>query len=84
MKPREAHIAVPPEFRERDYCHLYGNMWVSVKTHEKVLVIDDLAISLKGLIGKPFYLSTEEVDRLIEKEFEALKQQPLNNYKLCM
>ena len=79
MNRRKPHIAVPPEFDEKSYCHLYGNMWVSVATREKVLVIDDLAISLKGLIGKPFYLSTEEVDGLIEKEFEALKQQPLNN-----
>lgn len=79
MKPREGHIAVPPEFKERDYCHLYGNMWVSIKTHEKVLVIDDLAISLRGLIGKPIYLTTKEVDKLIDKEYYELINEPLNN-----
>ena len=78
MKPREMHIAVPPEFDEKVYCHLYGSMWVSVKTHEKVLVIDDLAISLKGLIGRPVYLTTEEVDKLIEKEYKELIHKPWN------
>lgn len=61
-------------FDQRDFCHLYGHMWVNVHTCEKMLVLDDLAISLEGLVGKKVYLPEAEVEILCKQEDEV------NNY----
>ena len=52
------------KFNETDFCHLYGSMWVNIHTCEKMLVLDDLAISLEGLCGRKAFLPQNKVDEL--------------------
>lgn len=52
------------KFNQIDFIHLYGHMWVNVQTCEKMLVIDDLAISLKGICGKKVFLPQSKVNEL--------------------
>ena len=56
------------KFNSNDFIWLYGHMWVNVHTCEKMLVIDDLAISLDGLIGKKVFLPEAEVEELCHIE----------------
>lgn len=52
------------KFDQNSFIHLHGNMWVNVNTCEKMLVIDDLAISLEGLCGRKVFLPQNKVDEL--------------------
>jgi hypothetical protein len=52
------------EFNQHDFVWLYGHMWVHVLTCEKMLVIDDLAISLEGLCGEKVFLPQNKVEEL--------------------
>lgn len=52
------------KFNQSDFIHLHGHMWVNVKTCEKMLVIDDLAISLEGLCGRKVFLPQNKVNEL--------------------
>lgn len=62
------------KFNQIDFVHLHGSMWVNVQTCEKMLVIDDLVISLDGLIGKKVFLPEAKVEELCAQEDE------INNY----
>jgi len=59
------------EFDERNFCHLYGSMWVNIHTCEKMLVLGDTAVSLDGLVGKKIYLPKEQVEELCRREDEV-------------
>lgn len=52
------------KFNQHDFIYLYGHMWVNTQTCEKMLVIDDLAISLEGLCSKKVFLPQNKVDEL--------------------
>ena len=52
------------KFNQHDFIYLYGHMWVNVQTCEKMLVIDDLAISLEGICGKKVFLPQSKVNEL--------------------
>lgn len=52
------------KFNQIDFVHLHGSMWVNVQTCEKMLVIDDLAISLEGLCGRKVFLPQNKVNEL--------------------
>ena len=56
------------KFDQNSFVHLHGSMWVNVHTCEKMLVLDDLAISLDGLIGKKVFLPEAEVEELCAQE----------------
>ena len=56
------------KFNSNDFIWLYGHMWVHVPTCEKMLILDDLAISLDGLIGKKVFLPEAEVEELCAQE----------------
>jgi len=59
------------EFNQHDFCHLYGSIWVNIHTCEKMLVIDDTAVSLNGLVGKKIYLPEEQVEELCRRDDEV-------------
>lgn len=52
------------KFDSNYFIWLYGHMWVHVSTCEKMLVIDDLAISLEGLCGRKVFLPQNKVNEL--------------------
>ena len=56
------------KFDQNSFVHLHGSMWVNARTCEKMLVLDDLAISLDGLIGKKVFLPEAEVEELCAQE----------------
>ena len=56
------------KFDSNCFIWLYGHMWVHVPTCEKMLVIDDLAISLEGLCGEKVFLPQSKVDELCQIE----------------
>ena len=51
-------------FNPNEFIHLYGHMWVNVQTCEKMLVLDDLAISLEGICGRKVFLPQNKVNEL--------------------
>lgn len=52
------------KFNSNEFIHLHGHMWVNVQTCEKMLVLDDLAISLEGLCGRKVFLPQNKVNEL--------------------
>ena len=52
------------KFDSNYFIWLYGHMWVHVPTCEKMLVLDDLAISLEGICGRKVFLPQNKVNEL--------------------